>query len=482
MKRLTIVILVMAMNAVMAAPVDRATARRVAENFWRQEEKRAVVLEDISSALSVEKLYVFETSERDGYVVVAGDDVALPILAHSGSSGFPVEGMAPAVKGWLAFYEREIAAAQEMELKATAYTRELWEALREGTPLPQAKGVKVDQLMTTRWNQSPLYNNYCPKADGEDRAVTGCVATALAQVMRYWQFPEHGIGSHSYSYEGVPDSVVHWPYGTLSADFENTTYRYDLMPDTINGYCSAEEIDAVATLSYHCGVALDMVYNPSGSAAFMTRQEVIEFDSVHYSTEIALEVIIPQYFGYAPTVGYWRRDFELSDWISMVQEELVRGRPVLYAGEASEDGQYGHCFVVDGCNQRSKFHINFGWGGLYDGYFYLDAIDPSSVMPNMSHRQSAIFGMYPPGRDGIESVEAAEVTVYPNPAREWVEVRSDGSEVLGVTVYDMRGQVVHKEEATRRHGRVNIGALPNGVYMMRVETDRGTAIKKVVKR
>ena len=86
--------------------------------------------------------------------------------------------------------------------------------------------------------------------------------------------------------------------------------------------------------------------------------------------------------------------------------------------------------------------------------------------------------------DGIARVRALseEVTVYPNPAREWVEVRSEGGEVLGVTVYDMRGQVVHKEEAKRRHGRVSIVALPNGVYMMRVETDRGTAIKKVVKR
>lgn len=394
----------------LADKVSVERAMLVARNFWMQETGGVPQLTDISGEAGVNELYIFDVNSGKGYIVVSGDDVAYPVVAYSRTSAFGTGNIAPAVKYMLGYYENQIVYARGLGEGAVGDVTKEWNALESGRALEAKSSSEVAQLMTSRWSQEEPYNDMCPKADGMDRCVTGCVATAMAQVMRYWEYPTHGVGQHSYTYNDRPIAVTHmlgdstavWLYDTLTVDYENTYYDWDNMPDIATPDSPDSEKAAVATLMYHCGVAVDMVYTPSGSGAFMTRQEVINFDSVHYSTEIAAEVVIPQYFGYSEnTKGLMRSDFESTEWLALLKSELSNGRPIIYAGnDAGTD--YGHAFVLDGYNARLFFHCNFGWGGAYDGDFRISEIAPAGTGHAFSDKQSGIFWMYPPGEGRYE--------------------------------------------------------------------------------
>jgi len=401
---LLLILSIIAANAI-AGKVSEAKARLVASNFWKLETGITPQLNNITNAVGLTELYLFEVAGGNGYMVVSADDVAYPVLAYSLKNGFPTENISPAVMYMLRNYEHHIVFAREQNEGVMPDVTKEWNELENGIAPAAKSSTSVAQMMTSIWSQNEPYNDMCPKPDGDDRCVTGCVATAMSQVMRYWKYPTHGIGQHSYSYNDRPVAVTHmlgdstavWLYDTLTADYEHTYYAWDNMPDNATPSSPDYAKQAVATLVFHCGVAVDMVYTPSGSGAFMTRQEVLNFDSVNYSTEIAAEVVIPQYFGYSPnTVGLLRSNFTTLEWIALVKNELSNGRPLIYAGN-DEGSYYGHAFVLDGYNERLYFHCNFGWGGIYDGDYRIDHIAPSMTGHNFSDKQSGIFYMYPPG-------------------------------------------------------------------------------------
>jgi hypothetical protein len=221
-------------------------------------------------------------------------------------------------------------------------------------------------LLSTEWGQSTYYNDYCPvDYDGpDDHALVGCVAVAMAQVMKYYNFPETGSGSHSYS---------HPSYGTLSADFGSTTYDWDSMPDSLSDYDSD-----VAELLYHAGVSVDMDYGPSGSGASTG------------ATATALKT----YFSYDNTASYVRKsDYSGDDWAALLREEIDNNRPVIYRGYDVDAGS-GHAFVCDGYSGSDYFHFNWGWYGSYqDEYFYLNDLTPGSH--DYSDSQAAVVGIAP---------------------------------------------------------------------------------------
>lgn len=461
---LTTILAAMMLGAA-ANPVDLKQAEQAAQAFWKQEYGGEVTLRDRSGDAGLTEIYLFEAVGQKGYVVVAGDDAAHPILGNSDRNDFPTESMSPEARYWLRYYEREIAWARENRIGATEGIRAEWEALKEGKPLPEAKAPAVDPMLTSVWNQGTPYNQMCP-----GNAPVGCVATALTQIMRYWKYPEHGTGYHEYTYADRPDSVVHWPYGVLSADFEHTYYDWENMPDTLKASSDSIKRAAVATLAYQCGVALDMIYSAEGSGAFVVRKEVVDFDTVNYSTEIAAEVVIPQYFGYTLLEGRVRDNHTLSEWITMLQEELVLGHPVLLAGDESDTTTGGHAFVVDGCTKRQKFHLNFGWGGSYDGEYYVDAIDPARF--DFNHRQSALFKMYPPTREGIETAEEQEKISV------WSHNRT--IEIAGCErgeLYDLMGRKIAAFDANGS-GKARCTVEREGIYIVRTQG----AAKKVYVR
>jgi hypothetical protein len=216
-----------------------------------------------------------------------------------------------------------------------------------------------------KWNQGSPYNLQCPTVptgygisnEGE-QSVTGCVATAMAQIMKYHEWPVQGNLSHSYIPSGWKNKGYTAP--ALSADFAQTTYNWANMTPTYNASSTQAQQDAVATLMYHCGVSVDMNYN-------------VESGAVSAAVLIALRT----YFDYDLGMNYVLRDFySASEWKDLLKTELNVGRPVFYHGNSSGGG---HAFVCDGYDSNDLFHMNWGWGGSSNGYFELSALNPSTL-------------------------------------------------------------------------------------------------------
>ena len=205
--------------------VNEETARLVATNFWNSyrstDVKPATVLSTLSFS-EIEHMHIFDIN-GEGFVIVSGDLRVQPILAYSFNSTFPEE-LNPELGYWLRGYEAQLSRWNTETPGVDAESNKQWQPLLTAAAPdePVSTTLAVPALMTTRWNQSPYYNKFCPYDSVHGgHAVVGCVATAMAQIMRYWQYPAYGQGSHTYHYRY---------YGDISADFENTSYLWHIMP------------------------------------------------------------------------------------------------------------------------------------------------------------------------------------------------------------------------------------------------------------
>ncbi len=315
--------------------------------------------------------YVYNIGNNQGFVIVSGDDATKSILAYSDETSFPTSNIPANLQYWLDFYKTEIKYAQQTAISTTSV---------ENSTLSNSGTVLVQPLLAnTKWDQTAPYNLFCPfsSADNE-RSLTGCVATSMAQIMKHNQWPTTGTGSYSYT-DGTN--------GTLTANFGNTTYDWASMSDNYGSVSTTLKQDsAVAKLMYHCGVSVSMNYSPSGSSATVG------------DAAIALK----NYFGYDTDLNIYIRDFYTStEWKNMIKAELNASRLVLYGGNT---GTYGHAFVCDGYDSNDLFHINWGWSGYYNGYFELSVLNPppsesTSYTGGFSQGQQIITGIQKP--DGI---------------------------------------------------------------------------------
>ena len=345
----------------MAHPVDGKTALRVAQHFWTLKGgQHPEGLVDVSSRLAMDNIFLFEQSSGRGFVAVAADDVALPIMGYSMENGVSEEVNREA-RYWLGCLSGEIAWALANGLVGDAATAEQWERLLAGDTIPGRYNTAVAPLTTVTWNQGNFYNSLCPadaSAQSGGHAYTGCVATAMATVMKKWNHPVSGTGSHSY---------VHSTYGTLSANFAATTYQWSNMPSSLSSSSTTAQVNAVATLMYHCGVAVEMNYGPNSSGAQTASQGSI--------ADICAENALICVFKYKNTIrSVGREGRNWSDWVSLITADLNAGRPVLYSGR---DVSGGHAFVCDGYDNSGNYHFNWGWGGYCDGYYPLNALNPA---------------------------------------------------------------------------------------------------------
>ena len=357
MKRTLLALMSVLLTAMaMARPVDPVTARRVASVFLQAQGMRNTeALVDVTASTPFTAFYVFAAPDG-GFALVSADDCALPLLGYSATSRFECKDMPSHVRGWLDGLEAEVKACAEGE--AGSVVQSQWQQLKSGQMPPAPLLTAVSPLLTTQWNQSPYYNDLCPfDYSSYARSVTGCVATATAQVMKYWNHPATGYGSHSYD---------HSSYGTLSADFGSTTYSWSNMPNSLSGSSSSAQVNAVATLMYHVGVADEMNYSPSASGA----QNYQYYGTVSASSQNSLV----SYFKYRPDMApISREDYSNSDYCTLLRNELDQNRPILYSGS---NIAAGHSFVLDGYNTSGDFHINWGWGGYLDGYFVIGSLNP----------------------------------------------------------------------------------------------------------
>lgn len=373
----TICLMVLCHANLFAASVDSTRAKQLALSFFSTITKTSteqLLAEGVSLAYSA---YADEVAEpqantvcfyvinvgKNGFVMLSGDDRIKPILGYSYESSFSTKNMPENLRDWLDVKRREISSALVSgTLFASSEIIYQWNHLPEiGTTM----SVVVQPLLQTEWDQNSYYNQHCPEdADGPNgHAYAGCVATAMAQIIRYWEWPWAGFDSHNYTCN----------YGNLSVDFSSANYNYNNMPYSINGGSSYTQIDAVATLIYHCGVSVDMDYGPNSSSA--------------YSRDAY--TALNDYFAYPPGMSYQSKsDYSSTEWNNMLRNELNNSRPVLYSGQ----GTGGHSFICDGYDNNGTYHFNWGWSGYFNGYFALNALTPTTGH-NYSDRQTAIFGI-----------------------------------------------------------------------------------------
>lgn len=368
-----------------ARHVSPADARKVAETFLRRSGcKFSGSLVDRTAEMKFNNMYLF-TADEGGFVLVSADDCAKPILGYSPTDRFATKDVPAPVAAWLAGYEEEIAHLSQCGGKAVSQ----WGTLLRGSMPKAVMDSAVGPLMTTRWNQSPYYNDLCPtdSANESGHTYAGCTAMATAQVMKYWNFPERGYGSHSYE---------HSDYGTLEADFGNTAYLWDDMPNVLNSSSSQAEVEAVATLVYHVGVAVEMDYGPERSGAALENKNLI--------TSASAENALREFFKYKSDIySVYQSDFEPNEYLQLLYNELNHRRPFLYAGDGETGG--GHAFVMDGYDTTGAFHVNWGWGGYCDGFYAVGALNPSSY--SFNRRDRAVIGIEP-----SHDFDTASVTTF----------------------------------------------------------------------
>ena len=372
MKRLFFLLLsLIILTASFAENVDPNKAKRVARNFATQRERSTVQLQldVVYSHQMPEKrdaaFYVVNLGDT-GFVIVSANDVAHPVLGYSFERPWPTEGnLPPQVTDYLDDLagQIEFASAQEPDRG----TKMEWEELLSVNPNhpSQLKGTRaqVGPLLTTTWDQGQYYNAMCPEdSNGPDgHAVTGCVATAMAQIINYYQYPQQGRGFHSYLYNG---------FETLSVDYANKTYDYGEMPNMLDSESTTAQLNAVAGLISDCGVAVNTTYLASESSA--------------YDQDARAALI--NYFKYNPNLSLAEKTFfPNEEWHTMLHSDLDAGHPIYYSGQGSS----GHAFVCDGYNSEGYFSFNFGWGGNSNGWYLTDAV------LNYNSSQCAIFGIMP---------------------------------------------------------------------------------------
>ncbi len=350
MRKLTLLTLFFLVGlSIQAKDITQSQATRIAQQFLGRQasagaKKAAAKLQLAYTGRNTTGqncLYVFNATGSQGYVIVAADDQADEILGYSDSGTFSMTDMPENLRSWMGAYVDQISYLKRNHLKKS----------EASATTPYTKEVKP-LLGNIQWNQDAPYNDLCPAYDISSRCATGCVATAMAQVMYYNRWPEQGVGTHTYA-----PSIM---YGkTLTADFANTHYNWDAMLPQYDANSSDEARNAVAELMLHCGISVDMQYSSSSGAA-----------------SLPIPQALVSYFGYDRGIAYrTRQNYSSTEWQDVIIDELDHHRPLIALGRSSAGG---HCFVFDGYDRNGLIHVNWGWGGMSNGYFRTSALTPAT--------------------------------------------------------------------------------------------------------
>lgn len=367
-----------------ANPVSKQDAKEIGHRFLKTNDLHLAKTYNLKKGNSA--FYVF--TNANGFVIVSADDRAMPILAYSNEGGFNESDIPEQMQYYLDRFVAQIQYGIENQIVANEFTARQWKNVREtGCLNEQRNTTVVAPLLTSRWNQNYPYNRLCPSAPGGpgNHAYAGCVATAMGQIMRFWGYPETGQGSHG----GV--------------NFGSTTYQWNQMQDAIPSDPDISEIRPIATLLWHCGVAVDMQYSASGSGA-----DVADVPNA-----------LVAYFKYASDMQHEYKDcqgdvfYNDSQWIEKIKNCLNIGRPILY-GAADDNIGMGHAFVCDGYDGNDMLHFNWGWSGTGNAYYSLGALNVTSATGYnyyFNTCNSAIFNIHP-----INSTAYFDITATANPA------------------------------------------------------------------
>jgi len=369
---LTFLVLLLIVNA---TGVDKNTAMTVAKSFYYERIQTSQTIDyDNILVRDVIELKLWDQSmlyavniSTGGYVIVCADDGVRPVAGYSLHGYFTGVGLPPQMEELIHKYKLQVNEAIENNVVAEPGVKAEWDRLTSDRPeklIPLKNEKDVEPMLTTTWDQGRFYNEMCPPdpAGPGGHCYAGCVATALGQVVNYFRWPETGTGSYTYE---CP------PYGTLTANYGETTYEWDKMATNLD-----KSNLPLALLLNHLGIACDMVYGPNGSGMY------------NHKAAYALRT----FFKYSPETIYVYRDSTSMDWDSLLVSHLDRGIPLYYAGW-SVPNINGHAFVCDGYQPDDYYHFNWGWSGAYDGYFYTSSLNPGGSNFNLA--QEVIINAFP---------------------------------------------------------------------------------------
>jgi hypothetical protein len=414
--------------AVHANPVGQETARQLGQTFVSANFEFTRQSSDLSLAYTSfsdrgEACYYIFNVGTTGFVIIAGDDHYRPVIGYSDEGTFNPDDMAPAMADYLEGVRQGVMEAAQASSAQPSVAAD-WAMLEKtGHMMSRHSGRGDEYLVETKWNQNYPYNYFCPEGAGGPggHCYAGCVATAAAQLMKYWDHPLHGQGSYTYTPEDHPE------YGPITVNFGEATYDWENMPVSINGNSSQVQIEAVALLIYHAGVSVDMNYRPSSSGAVTGR----------------LCERMPAFFFYTDHMAnLYREDYTHEEYMQLIIKAIDMDWPMVHRGG-------GHAYVLDGYNDYDMVHFNWGWGGSSDGWFNIDDhgyTDGESVIYN--YVPADIYASTPDMPTDLVAVPATDGTLtasltWKNPTQ---SLTNQSLSVIDQIVVERNGQVVYTED------------------------------------
>ena len=391
---------------VWAKPIDRTTAQQVAvmqvqaQSQLRSDQVPELKLVYVATASADDKslqapanpnspgdtratplYYVFNVGEKKGFVIVSGDDYIYPVIGHSSEGYHDPDNLPPALEAWLEDTKNGILSAREKNLQAPEKVKLMWENYLSGNSVELKSTQSVSSFIQTRWNQgygnSPdhfIYNMLLPQVNGL-YCVTGCVATTIAQVLKYYAYPPNGQG------RDVTEAYISTKHGLSIPAINMGAETYD-WSNMVNNYATEPSDDnqknQVARLMYHVGASVGMDYSPEGSGA---------------STYRAAQSMV-KHFDYDKSIIQKDKAYYTDDeWRAILMNEMDNGRPVIYSGTSASGG--AHAFLCDGYQSPTSFHFNLGWGGLSDGFYTINSLEYNTfndivlnVKPNIGGKEA----------------------------------------------------------------------------------------------
>jgi len=368
-----------------ASTVSVNVAQTVASSFYNQNFNKSVTTLTLAytehDANGEVSYYVFNVDAQGGFVIVSAEDAGHPIIgcSNTGSYSIPVAGSN--MNYWMNKRNAEIAAIRSNHALATNEIADEWTSYKNNivpNALRKPQSHKANSvfpssntfLMKSTYDQESPYWDDCP-GTGSNRAVTGCVATTMTQIMRFWQYPATGQSSSSYNAGGS--------YGILKAKYSHP-YGWAAMaltsPPTSDTTLARAMSDA--------GISVEMSYSPTGSGAY-----VITLDDPQSCAQISYS----KYFKYSTKIMHGVYEFaDTVAWQDTLEHDLDCGRPIEYVG--SDPSQGGHTWVCDGYNSINFFHMNWGWSAMDDGWYSINNLNPNTL--NFSQQIEALIGIMPP--------------------------------------------------------------------------------------
>ena len=378
MKKLTFTLglIAVCIGSLMAGPVDQQKAQKLGTKFLSttaiSQKNADIQLNLVSTTVDLQRsntdYYVFNVKNGEGFVIVAGDDRVKPILAYSTTGQFDPQNVSEGFQFTLDGFREEIQYVREHNLTATPDIVAEWNAVSKTGSLNRGQQTRtvVGPLCQTLWNQNFPWNSQCPEDEegSGGHVYAGCVATAMGMVMKFWEWPAQGVGSHSYFPQG---------YEQQSANFGETEYHFELMPNTLDSTSTEEEYFHIAQLLHHLGISVDMQYSGQGSGAYSDDVPPVLRNHFRYNCDD--HITNYSYWGWG---GYTNEQ-----WTQMLKDGGLDELLPLYYSGSDESGAGGHAFVCDGYDENDYFHFNWGWSGRDNAWCPIGALNTTRYAFNI---------------------------------------------------------------------------------------------------